>query len=302
MNKEDPSQGKMPIWIWIVTSLTVFSIWWLSGMLIDHFVDEASRGTFGDKFGAINALFSGLAFAAIIYTMLMQRAELMLQREELKANRLELKNQSAQLEAQASILNRQSFDVAFFKLLEILEGVKKDLAKLDASDPRYEVSKRAGDDYFVYFFNKLKAICSYHTQTGEAGRESYRKLGTDLSEINIQGVVLGAIMTDASHEYLFTLKPYFSVYSALIRLLMEGTPKSMLQYKEVLKAVQSREEQIVIFYGVRHSVALGDEQIVSFMLEHGLLSDINAGFLFHASHAVEVDKGFFKKTAASDSI
>lgn len=33
------------------------------------------RGLFGDMFGAINALFSGLAFAGIVYTMLVQRAE-----------------------------------------------------------------------------------------------------------------------------------------------------------------------------------------------------------------------------------
>lgn len=33
------------------------------------------RGLFGDMFGAMNALFSGLAFAGIVYTILFQRAE-----------------------------------------------------------------------------------------------------------------------------------------------------------------------------------------------------------------------------------
>lgn len=30
--------------------------------------DKEIRGTFGDQFGAVNALFSGLAFAGLIYT------------------------------------------------------------------------------------------------------------------------------------------------------------------------------------------------------------------------------------------
>ena len=34
------------------------------------------RGLFGDMFGAMNALFGGLAFAGIIYTILLQRVEL----------------------------------------------------------------------------------------------------------------------------------------------------------------------------------------------------------------------------------
>ncbi len=62
-------------------------------------------------FGAVNALFSGLAFAGIIYTIFLQKEELALQREELKANREELaraaKAQEAseiQLRAQAEIL------------------------------------------------------------------------------------------------------------------------------------------------------------------------------------------------------
>ena len=49
------------------------------------------RAFFGDSFGAINALFSGLAFGGIIYTILLQHEELGLQREELQQTREELK-------------------------------------------------------------------------------------------------------------------------------------------------------------------------------------------------------------------
>lgn len=64
-------------------------MWWL----ITSFKMEATPelGQFGDMFGAINTLFSGLAFAGIIYTILLQRNELSLQRKELQDTREELK-------------------------------------------------------------------------------------------------------------------------------------------------------------------------------------------------------------------
>ena len=43
-----------------------------------------------DLFGALNALFSGLAFTGVIFTILLQREELQLQREELRQTRAEL--------------------------------------------------------------------------------------------------------------------------------------------------------------------------------------------------------------------
>lgn len=35
--------------------------------------NENTRGTFGDQFGAVNALFSGLAFAGLIYTIVLTK-------------------------------------------------------------------------------------------------------------------------------------------------------------------------------------------------------------------------------------
>jgi hypothetical protein len=45
------------------------------------------RGQFGDLFGGVTALFTGLAFAGLIYTILLQSNELELQRAELRLNR-----------------------------------------------------------------------------------------------------------------------------------------------------------------------------------------------------------------------
>ena len=70
----------------------VVIIWSSSSLLILLGLDNWSdRGTFGDLFGAVNALFSGLAFAGLIYTIVLQKQDLELQRNEIALNRAELK-------------------------------------------------------------------------------------------------------------------------------------------------------------------------------------------------------------------
>jgi len=63
-----------------------------------------SAGMFGDSFGVINSLFSGLAFAAIVITILLQREELKIQHQELKLQHKELVRSSAAQETSARLI------------------------------------------------------------------------------------------------------------------------------------------------------------------------------------------------------
>lgn len=68
-------------------------------------------GVFGDSFGFLTSLFSGLAFSGMIITLLIQKEQLAIQWQELKDNRIELKKsaaaqeRSAQLSALSAMLN-----------------------------------------------------------------------------------------------------------------------------------------------------------------------------------------------------
>ena len=62
------------VFIWLATSKWI-DMTVVSGTDTDQ-VLAAVKGQFGDKFGAANALFSGLAFAGIIITLLLQRRDL----------------------------------------------------------------------------------------------------------------------------------------------------------------------------------------------------------------------------------
>jgi len=87
----------------VITAWAI-SWWWLTRCI----VTEESRGLFGDMFGAVNSLFAGLAFAGIIYTILLQRKGLVLQREELKSTREELRRSANAQEDSTKEMLRQA--------------------------------------------------------------------------------------------------------------------------------------------------------------------------------------------------
>lgn len=90
----------------ILLDLVIFVLM-LMWMGISHIEGTNNRAQFGDMFGVVNALFSGLAFAGIIYTILLQRHELSLQRKELKDTREELKLTREAHQKNCSIMDQQ---------------------------------------------------------------------------------------------------------------------------------------------------------------------------------------------------
>ena len=74
----------------------VVLVWAASGWVIYHASDNwGDRGTIGDMFGAVNSLFSGLAFAALLLTIFQQRQEIKLNRTAIEQNRKELAKAAA---------------------------------------------------------------------------------------------------------------------------------------------------------------------------------------------------------------
>ncbi len=91
----------------------IFLIWLSSWLIIwFYFKSWDNSAPFGDSFGAINSLFSGLALGGIIYTILLQKKELALQRAELRETREEFRIQN-------KTLRLQRFENTFFNLLTL---------------------------------------------------------------------------------------------------------------------------------------------------------------------------------------
>lgn len=105
---------------WVIPVLLISSVvivWALSGW---YLYSAPDRGTFGDMFGAVNALFSGLAFAGLIYAVLLQRKELELQRRELELTRTELARTADAAQVQARHLDKQTKREDLYRLIHKL--------------------------------------------------------------------------------------------------------------------------------------------------------------------------------------
>lgn len=105
-----------------VAVVFVFGAWLASWALLGS-VDD--RGTWGDMFGGVNALFSGLAFAGVVIAILLQREELSLQRQELAETRAEIAGQREEMELQNATLRAQLFESSFIQLLAQLRAVAR---------------------------------------------------------------------------------------------------------------------------------------------------------------------------------
>ena len=131
MNKNDDDSEKVHWWPFWLILLFVVSSWFVFVMeWFPWWTEENARGTFGDSFGVVNALFSGLAFAGVICAILLQKKELELQRQELKDTRAEIKGQK-------ETLQKQNFESSFFQLLsmhsEIVNSMEIKYGKTDYS-------------------------------------------------------------------------------------------------------------------------------------------------------------------------
>lgn len=98
--------------------ILVFSVYFF---VVRQLLPEwAVSGQFGDMFGGLNALFSGLAFLGVIYAIFLQREELGLQRKELELTREELKRTAEAQEKSEKALSKQA---ASLKVTAKLNGL-----------------------------------------------------------------------------------------------------------------------------------------------------------------------------------
>ena len=156
-NGKKPDNDGTNYWPLILLSVGVIGLFALSWWWLSTIGDPEKQGQFGDQFGAVNALFSGLAFAGLIFTIILQKKELALQREELTETREELKGQKIQMTEQNKTLKIQRFENTFFKMMELQQQIVNDLSATiyvkewieeDAPDPTMSrIRKQVSHEY-----------------------------------------------------------------------------------------------------------------------------------------------------------
>lgn len=154
----------------VLSFLCIFGIWLAYPFVIDFFLldaditdnvilDSRFKGSYGDQFGALSALFSGFAFAGIIYTILLQRKDLLATR--------------AEVERQNKISEKQMFENTLFQMLFSRQDILKDLDILGdkgrkALDNYFEKVVSSDND-FVFFRSLMKLDRDQVREIDESG-------------------------------------------------------------------------------------------------------------------------------------
>jgi hypothetical protein len=189
-DRDESNNKVIVVFITLLLLALVFGIWLLytDWILSERFPEKtdanyySQRGQYGDMFGAINALFTGLAFAGLIITIILQSQELKLQRKELGQTRAEFKQQN-------NTLILQRFENTFFNLISLHHQI------VGAIDFTYYSEKRMLD--------QLSARTAFSMVT--AGPE-FQPLSPELENITIIGRDVFKYLYEAKGELKDKLK------------------------------------------------------------------------------------------------
>lgn len=213
------------------------------------------RGQFGDLFGVVNALFSGLAFAGLIITIRQQHIDLKYQHQAIEQTNQEMQNQTAEFDKQNETLRIQRFENTFFKMLEVQQSIVNDLYAGDShsqwvdensADGAYskkEISiqdEYRGRNLFYYVF----IICNH------AIENSFLDGTTMVSGLS---TVIKRRGKERFDDYMTTtmFDHYFRHLYTILRFITEnewlGVDKQY-KYATFVRATLSRYELVMLYY------------------------------------------------------
>ena len=263
--------------IWIIGAISVLVIiglWYFTYCKLQGLTPD-ERGTFGDMFGSVNALYSGLAFAGIIFTILLQRKELKYQRDELRETRQEFITQNKTLKS-------QKFENTFFNLISLHNQIVNDI------DYNKRVSRtgKAGDshniivkgrDVFRDRFNNLNKsfIDDPITDFNKIFLEFYEERKTDFGHYfrNLYRIIKiihetefysrETLQLDKIEESKYELCNYIERY----------------RYTSIVRAQLSDYELLILFYNCLSEN--GAKKFKPLVEEYALLKNLPKGDVFH---------------------
>lgn len=269
----DEDSIKIRWWVLILLIVIVIVLWiaywWF---VVKSLVGWPIRGQFGDLFGGLNALFSGLAFAGLIYAIYLQRNELKLQRLELKQTRIELKGQKEQLKAQNETFLKQNFDSAFFQLLRFHNDL------LSSIDLVLSVKRQiivTGRDCFKNFH---KMFGSHYIANADK-KTGHERVNTSYMNFykNHQ--------SDLGH--------YFRNLYNIIKFIENSSTEDKQMYANLVRAQLSSYEHALLFYNGLSD--LGCEKFKPLIEKYALLKNIPDDVLLDQHHKELYDKKAFGK-------
>lgn len=238
----------------IGTVLLIFAIY--AGFLLWSIwpiqeISVSKSGTFGDSFGALTALFSGLAFAGLLITIFYQREDLGLTKEELKLTREEIK--------------AQHLETTFFHMLKLQQDI---VAAIDLQRQTYEgvQQETKGRDCFKVFVKRI--------------RKFYEEASKHYPNAEVETLVHQAYQTlwersqsDLGH-YLRSLYNVFKYVS-------EHEFSDKKQYGNIARAQISDFELVILLY---NCTSKNGKNFIKYAEEFAIFDNLDPNLLIEDSH------------------
>ena len=280
--------------VWVMFG-GVILLFLLNFSMIFFVPNENTRGTFGDQFGAVNALFSGLAFAGLIYTIVLQRRDLELQRHDLKLQRDELaltrqemEEQTAEFEKKNETLRIQRFENTFFNMMSQFQEVVNNLTVMVTTSSGIYESK--GRDVFQAQFEKTVVYVDLKNEAKNKAR--FRGMKGALEKYNLDGYLYSDTPTCFDHYFrlLYRILKFVKTTSLVTNYEEE------YEYTAMLRAVLSRYELVWLFY---NGLTYGEDKLKPLIERYAMLSNLRTDMLANCS---EIDEGAYDPSAYTKTI
>lgn len=255
MSKKSNENNTQETWrIWIFAILSCFLVWLLGALATRCYASHCTTkeineitGTFGDSFGAVNALISALAFAGVIVTFRLQRKELDLQRQELKAQREEFTQQN-------KTLKLQRFENTFFHMMELQQQIVNDLyIQLNEKEQVIQGGQHS-NEVIVDTSVKGRQVFEYIYLMRTQFRRKEGCFGTILCKgLKCYNQVIYRELLDHYFRHLYTILRYVDETDAF-NVNDEGVEDSKYtfvqkyHYTTIVRATLSRYELLLLYY------------------------------------------------------
>jgi hypothetical protein len=257
----------------LYSGLLLFLTWPVSELTIDR------SGIFGDSFGPLTSLFSGLAFAGLIITIIMQRDELALQREELSLTREELNGQKKEMQAQNETLKVQRFENTFFKMLELLDSCRNDIGH--QADGRYKAEGRDAIKSLYESFTR-SYLCNWPQDTNYNQIRVFKDECREKEGVSSKYNDFYTKNGDELGQY------YRTFYNALKLVDRAKFIEDKTIYSNLLRSQLSRYELLLLFYNCLSE--FGEVKMSPLVKEYNILKHLECTML--PDENLDIWKGF----------
>lgn len=257
--------------------LSIFAVWLIFFIAVMIFANDIhfslspatkleKLGVFGDSFNVLTSLFTGLAFAGVIISVILQT-------QELKEARKVFSGQQKALEDQQYEMTVQSFDNKFFQMLNLLNNI------IDNLHYEREINVFSGK---IKHYNKREVL-------------QYIKLIFEEKIINREINTLQSfqlIFDELNDEFNITFKYYFINLYQVLKYIdknsnIEENPK---EYTNIVRAQLSKDELVLLFYNAFGVITFSGNSYKNLiekyaLFEHLTYNDLNPD---NKNHIVDI--------------